>query len=58
MGSRGLLSSSCTFGLKIRALITLLDDRLGWDPKFQLEEGLEKTFEYFENCYLLLVVLG
>ena len=29
--------------------ITLAQEKLGWEPKIKLEEGLVKTIEYFEN---------
>jgi UDP-glucuronate decarboxylase len=29
--------------------ITLAKERLGWEPKIQLEEGLKKTTPYFEQ---------
>jgi UDP-glucuronate decarboxylase len=29
--------------------ITLAKDRLGWEPKIQLDEGLEKTIAYFDK---------
>jgi len=29
--------------------ITLARERLGWEPKTPLEEGLKKTIEYFEG---------
>ena len=29
--------------------IDLAKERLGWEPKTQLEEGLERTVEYFKN---------
>ena len=30
--------------------ITLAREKLGWEPKIQLEEGLKKTIPYFEAC--------
>jgi len=30
--------------------ITLAKESLGWEPKIQLEEGLNKTIPYFEAC--------
>ena len=30
--------------------ITLAKEKLGWEPVIQLEEGLKKTIEYFEEC--------
>ena len=32
--------------------IALAKERLGWEPKTQLEEGLERTIEYFKNQVL------
>ncbi len=32
--------------------ITLAKERLGWEPKTQLEEGLARTIEYFKNHVL------
>ena len=32
--------------------ITLAKERLGWEPKTQLEKGLERTIEYFKNNVL------
>ena len=32
--------------------IALAKERLGWEPKTQLEEGLERTIEYFKNHVL------
>jgi UDP-glucuronate decarboxylase len=32
--------------------ISLAKERLGWEPKTQLEEGLERTIEYFKNHVL------
>ena len=29
--------------------ITLAKEKLGWEPKIELEEGLKKTINYFEN---------
>lgn len=29
--------------------ITLAKERLGWEPKVHLEEGLKKTIKYFES---------
>ena len=29
--------------------ITLAREKLGWEPKIGLEEGLEKTIKYFER---------
>jgi UDP-glucuronate decarboxylase len=29
--------------------ITLAKEKLGWEPKIPLEEGLVKTIEYFRN---------
>jgi UDP-glucuronate decarboxylase len=29
--------------------ITLARDKLGWEPKIQLEEGLQRTIPYFEQ---------
>ena len=29
--------------------ITLAQEKLGWEPKIQLEEGLKKTITYFDN---------
>lgn len=29
--------------------ISLAKEKLGWEPKIKLEEGLEKTIEYFKN---------
>jgi UDP-glucuronate decarboxylase len=29
-------------------IIKLAKDRLGWEPKINLEEGLKKTIHYFE----------
>ena len=30
-------------------IIKLAKDRLGWEPKIDLEEGLKKTIHYFEK---------
>lgn len=32
--------------------ITLAQQKLGWEPKVQLAEGLEKTISFFENEYM------
>ena len=29
--------------------ITLAKEKLGWEPKIQLEEGLKKTIEFFKT---------
>ena len=29
--------------------ITQIKEKLGWEPKIELEEGLIKTIEYFKN---------
>ena len=31
---------------------TLAREKLGWEPKIQLEEGLEKTIAYFKTLIL------
>lgn len=33
--------------------ITLAEERLGWQPRVSLEEGLEKTIEYFKKVLLI-----
>jgi UDP-glucuronate decarboxylase len=35
--------------LQRRPNIDLAKERLGWEPKIQLEEGLERTIEYFRE---------
>jgi UDP-glucuronate decarboxylase len=30
--------------------ITLAKQTLGWEPKVQLEDGIEKTIEYFKRA--------
>jgi UDP-glucuronate decarboxylase len=29
--------------------ITIAKEKLGWEPKIELEEGLKNTISYFEN---------
>jgi UDP-glucuronate decarboxylase len=42
--------SFCNFFQKQRQLdITLAKERLGWEPKVRLKEGLVKTIEYFRG---------
>ena len=38
--------------LQRRPNIDLAKERLGWEPKTQLEKGLERTIEYFRNHIL------
>ena len=40
--------------LQRRPNIDLAKERLGWEPKTQLEKGLERTIEYFRNHVLQL----
>lgn len=35
-----------------KPVIDLAKDKLGWEPKVGLEEGLKKTIEYFQNLVL------
>lgn len=40
--------------VKRRPDISLAKQNLGWEPKISIEEGLEKTIEYFKNTDLTL----
>jgi UDP-glucuronate decarboxylase len=35
--------------LQRRPDITMAKEKLGWEPKIQLEEGLKRTIAYFRN---------
>lgn len=35
--------------IKRRPVIDVAKEKLGWDPKIELEEGLKKTIEYFKS---------